>query len=93
MEQYFWEVSAAGWGSALIAYAIIREGQRKEEARRRAQMRRMTVALNGASHSMQSLGPAASSAAQSMKRLGDQLRDAAYHAGRPKGPAPKRRRG
>lgn len=93
MEQYFWEVSFAGWGTIVVAYAIMREGQRKEEARRRAQIASATVAMRGLSNNMRELGPAFAKASESMQRFGQQLREAAYHANRPKGPAPKRRRG
>ncbi len=93
MEQYFWGVSIAGWVTVAVAYALMREGQRKEAARRRAQFAATTVAIRGAANSMQALSPAASKAAASMQRFGEQLREAAYRANQPKGPAPKRRRG
>ena len=100
MEQYFWEVSITGWASVAIAYAIMREGERKAAARRRAEAAQLAVAMQGVARSMrgvassmQSLGPAAGRAAASIQRFGEQVREAAYRANQPKGPAPKRRRG
>ena len=93
MEQYFWEVSITGWATVAIAYAIVKEGERKAAAQRRAQVAATTAAIRGAGESMAAIAPAMRKAAASMNRFGEQLREAAYRANQPKGPAPKRRRG